>query len=152
MNNKEFLGLKEEELSRKLCDILERDHPEQLKMVMDNGGAAELDHSFLGFLDQYYHLSEIIPKDFTVIDLGCAFAPQAYFFQEHKEYIGVDISGAIRFTFKNTYNNLCDIDIFCEQYRGKDNRKIFAICNYVPINSQKVREIFQNLFCFYPKR
>lgn len=124
--------------------------------------AAEIDGSFVGFVDTYYYLSLLIPKDWTVIDIGCAYNAQCYFFKEHSRIISVQPNdGMIEYFFK-TDN--------CEIYRndaksfisdvlptlGLDFEKTFAICNYVPdwykqSAMEIVRENFKNLYCFYPK-
>ena len=49
-----------------------------------DGTIFEMRPEFLGFCDIYYHLSQIIPKDWTIIDFGAANNPQSYFFTEHK--------------------------------------------------------------------
>ncbi|MBR6444014.1 MAG: hypothetical protein IKS63_01130, partial [Firmicutes bacterium] len=51
----------------------------------------ELNPDFLGFIQQYEIVSEFLPHDWTVIDLGCNAAAQSFFFEEHKGYTGVDI-------------------------------------------------------------
>src|ERR1035437_8781883 len=76
---------------------------EQFKHVM-SGLMVDIGCEFLGFVDIYKNLSAIIPKHFTVIDLGCAFAPQAFFFKDHRKYVGVDdtLSADERFHADNT--------------------------------------------------
>lgn len=41
---------------------------------------------FLGFTEVYLHLSCIIPTHWTVVDLGCAYAPQAFLFGDYILY------------------------------------------------------------------
>lgn len=116
---------------------------------------------FAGFVDVYYHLSEVIPKDWTVIDFGAGYNAQSYFFTEHKKYIAV-----------NPFSGIAEDDgMFCppncEIYRmttgefletaDYPKEKVFAICNYVPNwygeNSIKlVHENFRNVYTFYPDR
>ena len=43
----------------------------------------ELEYDFLGFLNVYKPLSELIPKNHIVIDFGCYLAAQSYLFSEH---------------------------------------------------------------------
>ena len=50
----------------------------------------ELEGDFLCFSAIYGNLSEIIPKDKVVVDLGCNAGLQGYFFKDHKRYIGID--------------------------------------------------------------
>lgn len=54
-----------------------------------NQDKCDIDHNFLGFIDTYYHLSRIIPEDYTIIDFGAAYNAQSYFFVNHSRYIAV---------------------------------------------------------------
>ena len=111
---------------------------------------------FLGFVNIYFHLSKTIPKHWTIVDLGCAYAPQSYYFRNHKEYIGVDIGGITeRFYFKNTKHFLLSISNYIENYTQNINLlETFAICSYVPLwgndNGLLTREKFPNCFIYYP--
>ena len=53
---------------------------EQIDKVF-NQKLCDIDEEFLGFLNQYKALSSLIPKHFTVIDLGCAYNPQCFYFE-----------------------------------------------------------------------
>ncbi len=114
----------------------------------------EIDLDFMGFTDIYEKLAEIIPYQFTVIDIGCGYAPQAFLFKNHKRYIGIDPSNQIRFHTKNTIHFYCSIQEVIELHIGLnvDIDKTFAICSYVPDEEAKyiVRNTFKNLFVFYP--
>ncbi len=50
----------------------------------------ELDDSFIGFISQYRAISEFLPEDMIIIDLGCYLAAQSYLFQKFPKYIGTD--------------------------------------------------------------
>lgn len=117
----------------------------------------EFDSSFLGFINVYKCLSKIIPKKCIVIDFGCNFAAQSYFFKDFKGYIGVDTIKETRFRPKNCTHYICSIQKFIESemdalFEGKENLDFFAICSYVPDENatELVRQTFQNVFCFYP--
>ena len=116
----------------------------------------DIEPEFLGFVGIYERLSQIIPIDWDVIDLGCAYAPQAWFFENHKSYIGVDLGELNRrFSAPNTVHHKMTIQTFvCMQARDFDPRFTFAICSYVPPwhgdNIKMVREAFQNVFTYYP--
>ncbi len=113
--------------------------------------SGDIDGTFLGFVDTYYHLSKIIPLDWTIIDFGCASAPQAYYFRKHKKYIGVNPGNSERFTFENTEHQRQTI----KEYLGNGgitDEKIFCICNYVPsAEVGLVKKGFKNVFVFYPE-
>lgn len=48
---------------------------------------------FLGFMEDYMHLVELIPEKFIVVDVGCAYGFQHIMFKNHKGYIGIDAGG-----------------------------------------------------------
>lgn len=117
----------------------------------------EYDRDFMGFLNVYKPLSEIIPEEITVIDFGCNLAAQSYFFSKHKKYIGVDVVDMERFTPSNAEHYVCTIQDFLDNElpklcTNKTNLDFFAICSYVPDfrSTQIVREKFPNVFCYYP--
>jgi hypothetical protein len=137
--------------NHKLLDLLPREQAEKVfhqKMC-------DIEPCFLGFVDIYERLSEIIPKHFTVIDLGCAYNPQCFFFQEHKQYISVDISDCEKFKSDNCtiYNESIE-DFIKNRLIGFDLEETFAICSYVPPwggdNIELVRKSFKNVFTYYP--
>ena len=116
----------------------------------------ELEPDFLGFVDVYKSLSELIPKHYIIIDFGCYLAAQSYFFSEHERYIGVDVVDMRRFTPQNATHYVSSIQdfianevpkLFC-----KHNKLMYcAICSYVPDfkATELVRETFPNVFCYY---
>jgi len=115
----------------------------------------DIDPSFVGFVNHYYHLSKIIPKGMTVIDIGCAFAPQSYYFQEHKQYIGID-DGLLKykFTFDNSLFYNINIHKFMKEvYPNKykeQKESIFWICNYMPYSIDDLRQEFKHIYYYYP--
>ena len=50
----------------------------------------ELDYEFLGFTEVYGAVLSFVPKHYTIVDLGCYVAAQAYLFADYEKYIGVD--------------------------------------------------------------
>ena len=113
----------------------------------------ELEHDFLGFTEFYKHLSFIIPTHFTIVDLGCGYAPQSFYFTKHKQYIGVDVFEGERFFALNTRHYTKTIQDYVRTDISKlDLCEVFAICSYVPDEEAKelVRNTFPNLFVYYP--
>lgn len=141
-----------EEINAKLLEMLPKDQFNEVMSLY----CGDIDPTFLGFVDTYYFLSKIIPEDFTIIDLGCGYNPQCYFFQNHKAYFSVDVFSGVMFKTDNCtiFNN--SIDSFIKEDMPKldvDIKKTFAICNYsMPyIKTQKlVRKTFPNLYIYYP--
>lgn len=132
-----------------LLNLIPKD---QIEKVF-NQSFCDIHTGFLGFMNTYEKLSQIVPKDFTVIDLGCAYNPQCFYFLEHKKYIAVDIGFIERFCspnctiFEKTIKNFIDEDL-----QRFDLDTTFAICNYVPSwhddNGKLVRDHFKNVFVF----
>lgn len=124
--------------------------PEQCDKVFGQQ-YADIDGDFLGFVDTYYYLSKLIPKHWIVIDFGCAYAPQAYYFRKHKEYIGICPSVDKRFFFENTTHCTDTIKGWLEKAGKMNTDEVFAICNYVPSpETELVRQTFKNCYVFYP--
>lgn len=128
---------------------------DQLGRIM-NQFCGDIAPEFLGFVGIYERLAEIIPTHWTVVDLGCAYAPQAFFFKEHKAYIGVNLGPVEdRFAAPNTTHYAMPIEEFCKEHLGcLDQQTTFAICSYVPPwhadNMKIARESFKNVFTYYP--
>lgn len=118
----------------------------------------EIAPEFLGFTNVYLALASIIPKHWTIVDLGCAYAPQAIIFRDHKAYIGVDISECQRFSAPNTTHYTMTIASFLDKHaRDFRQESTFAICSYVPDwyrsdNKALARHHFRNVFTYYPSR
>lgn len=116
----------------------------------------EIGPEFLGFTHIYFALASIIPKYWTVVDLGCAYAPQALIFQHHKAYIGVDVSTKERFSAPNTtHHDMTIADFVAKHGADFDQDRTFAICSYVPNwfreNTRELTQAcFKNVFTFYP--
>lgn len=104
---------------------------------------SELEGDFLCFDYVYKPIAEILPKEYTVIDLGCYQAAQCYFFRDFRNYIGVDIYDIYscpsyrppsRFYTDNTEHYVLSIEEwFDEAYRKyADMDKLYFIMSYVP--------------------
>lgn len=111
---------------------------EMIRVFSESDSASvEIDSSFLCFGDEYRHLSEILPKDTVIIDLGCAYNPQAYYFKDFDRTISVDLSfgNNVRFQPKNNEIFIESIQHFIKETLPTlhlDLEKCFAICSYVP--------------------
>lgn len=134
--------------------------------VMKSNASAEItSDSIMCGGATYYYLSRMIPKEWTVIDVGASYGAQSYLFQEHARYIAVE-------PFKS--NDDWHFEDFkadgTERYEmtagefvkdvlptlNIDLEKTFAICNYVPEwfgenPMELVRQTFHNCYVYYPK-
>ena len=131
--------------------------PDDEFMTVMTQDMCELEPDFLGFVDIYKPLSELIPKGKTVIDFGCYLAAQSYFFAEHKCYIGVDVVDMKRFTPPNAVHYISSIQNFIANevpklFQEHGEGHYCAICSYVPDfkATELVRKTFLNVFCYYP--
>ena len=116
----------------------------------------DIDAEFLGFTDQYKALASIIPKNRIIFDFGCAYAPQCYYFKDHKKYIGVEVDNCEQFKMDNTEHYHMSIQKFIAEELPKfdiEHTPCFAICNYVPDEKavELVRKTFKDVFAFYPR-
>ena len=145
-----------EEINIELYEYIEKHHPDQIENVF-NQDMVEILPDFLGFIDIYYNLSKIIPCHYTVIDFGCGYNAQSFYFMNHKRYIGIDIwPNIIRFQAPGTEFYESHIEDYIDYIVTNkfDIKSIFAICSYVPDSKghikQLIKENFDNLFIFYP--
>lgn len=140
----------QEELNSQLSEILSKNYPEMINKVLSQKNC-DIDFSFLAFLEPYYYLSKLIPPDWHIIDFGCAYSPQAYYFRNHKRYTGVDYSDIERFKFDNTIEFVGSI----KEYIIKNPTppyKTFAICNNVPSEETRlIRKFYSDCYIYYTK-
>lgn len=144
-----------EEINQRLLSLIPK---ERLSHVFNTG---DVDPEFLGFVEQYDAMARLIPKHYTIVDLGCAYAPQAYLFADHAAYFGVDATTEERDTFidRSALPNAkffhTDIATFIDLTADTFNHETtFAICSYVPPWYGEVRRLvgatFLNVFNYYP--
>jgi len=127
----------------------------QVDEIIDSD-SCEIDPTFLGFTDTYRYLAKIIDKDWTIIDLGCCNATQAFYFLKHKQYIGVDISNCMKLKTPNGIFYKESIKDFITNHKDLvEAQKTFAICNYVPPwvggSGDIVKQSFRNCYVYYPE-
>jgi len=128
------------------CELAEK-YPEMFREVLEQD-MVDIDGTFLGFVDTYYYLSKLIPTSWIIVDFGCAYNPQAYFFRKHRAFIGVDTGIRKRFHFENTELFNGTITDYLKQKPLKE--KVFAICNNVPsAETSLVREYYPNCYIYY---
>jgi hypothetical protein len=113
----------------------------------------DIEPAFLGFLGWYHAAADLVPTDWTIFDLGCAYAIQSWFFRNHRKYVGVDVSPIERrFVLPNSAHYLSDIEAWLPGVVIPEPS--FAILSYVPCSAATaaaVRSRFPDLLCYYPK-
>lgn len=139
-----------------LFHLIPREKLDYLFTHSDRAGA-EMDPTFLGFEDVYRYASLNIPKDKIILDLGCAYATQSYYFTDFEKYIGVDIEGNENSVIHtdNSAFYFTSIQDFIENIYPTLNiekQDVYAICSAVPdkeaVNLAKAT--FPNLLYWYP--
>ena len=130
--------------------------------VMNSDASAEIDcNNMTCGRGTYYYLSRMIPKDWTIIDIGCAYNPQSYLFQNHARHIAIEpVWNDKDFHFEyfkapNTELLFMTGQEFIQKELPKMNLdldKTFAIVNFVPSGACNlmVRETFKNVWAYYP--
>jgi len=153
----------------KTCDLFTKIPREELdRLFKESYAGAELDSSYLGFEKIYQKVLEVAPPSMVILDLGCAYATQSWYFRDHKEYIGVDYGASMK---KNpTYSDNFKCVIHTENSRyffksiqtfvketlptlGLDLNNVFAVCSAVPDKEARklIKETFPNYLDWYPK-
>lgn len=132
---------------------------EELERVFrdSDSASAEMDDSFLCFEDEYeYVLENTNPSD-TIIDLGCAYNPQCWYFKDYERYIAVDLPmfNNVRFDNGNVEFYIMSIQKFIKEELPKlnlDLNNVVAVCNAVPDEEARkmVLDTFPRHFVAYP--
>lgn len=112
--------------------------------------SAEIGPDFMCFDEPYQQAACVANKDSIIIDLGCAYAPQSYYFTQCKRYIGVDLPMVApqggyeqypecvpetRFKPDNAEFYIMSIQKFLKEVYPAlniDKSKVIAICSAVP--------------------
>lgn len=144
-----------------VCNLIKNEiiPKEELDRVFrdSESASAEMDASFLCFEDEYeYVLTNTKPND-IIIDLGCAYNPQCWYFKDYDRYIAVDlpIFDDVRFDSGNVEFYIMSIQKFIKEELPKLNLnldKVVAICNAVPDEEARkmVLDTFPRHFVAYP--
>ena len=119
--------------------------------------SAEMDGSFLCFEDYYEEVLANTTPDTIILDLGCAYAPQCWYFKDYDRYIGVDLPNFdnIRFQTSNSKFYIMSIQKFIKEILPTLNlnlNKTVAICSMVPDKEalEMVKETFPRHYVVYP--
>ena len=117
-----------------------------------SSAGAEMDHTFLCFEDVYKEILKHCSKDTTIIDFGCAYMPQAFWFTNCKQYIGVDLpmGNDVRFKTANSSIYIMTGQKFLETIcpaLNFDEENVIAICSYVP--DEELQEMVSKTFKYH---
>jgi len=133
--------------------------PDEMKRVMESDSSAEIDPSHLTCLD-YRVVAKLIPLHWTVIDFGCSYNAQSYYFKKHQRLISVDLPyhnemgwHFERFSPPWSEIYVMSINEWMDAHLNTlDLDETFAICGWVPspIQVERVRAEFKNVLTIYP--
>ncbi len=139
-----------------LFKLIPREKIDHIFRISKTAGA-ELDYTFLGFEDVYKAVTLFVPKSKVIIDLGCAYAFQSWYFRDYKKYIGVDNSVCYSDVLENdnTEFYFTSIQNFVKEVfpiSGYLKEEVFAVCSYVPDENSRemVRKFFPYCLVYYP--
>lgn len=143
------------------CDLLIRNilPRKELERVFreSDTASAEIDCTFLCFEDDYLKVLENTNKHDIIIDLGCGYDAQCFYFKDYDRYIAVDLpfGNNVRFDAGNTELYLMSIQQFIKEVLptlNLDLNNVVAICNAVPdFEAQTlVKETFPRHYIAYP--
>lgn len=120
----------------------------------------EIEHDFVGFLHSYKDLADILPKDFTIIDIGACQALQSEYFKDFANYIAVEPCVPEHAMAKQL--NMDSFQMTGEQFiadvlprlqeAGLDINKTFCVSSYVPdekLRKEIIPQTFPHFRCVY---
>ena len=161
-------------MNSKRCYLLEHNlipYTEMNRVFTESYSAsAEIDSSFLCFDEPYQMAACAADKDSIIIDFGCAYAAQSFYFKHCAAYIGVDLplpmlmssdpslnkyKPETRFTADNASFYIMTIQKFLKEvYPTLDipKEKVIAICSAVPDKEAQelVKQTFPVHYVWYP--
>ena len=118
---------------------------------------AECAYDFLGFEEIYKAVTMFVPKSKVIIDCGCAYAFQSWYFRDFRKYIGIDngLCFADVLETENSKFYFMSIQYFIKNMfpaLGYGLDDVFAICSYVPDDNAReiVRNFFPHCLVYYP--
>lgn len=141
-----------------LFKLIPRDKIDQIFQTSYTVGA-ECDISFLGFEEVYKAVTMFVPKRKIIIDCGCSYAFQSWYFRDYQKYIGVDCGSSINDVLETENSEFYFVTIqhFIKKVfptLGHSLDDVFAICSYVPDGESRemVRNFFPHCLVYYPTR
>lgn len=119
--------------------------------------SAEIGIDFLCFEEEYEYVLEHTDKDDIIIDLGCAYNAQCWYFKDYDRYIAVDYPGLddVYFDSGNVEFYMMSIQQFISHILptlNLDLEKTVAICSAVPDKAAQdlVEKTFPRHYISYP--
>lgn len=146
---------------REQCELFKLIPKEKIEHVFNISETvgAECDYTFLGFEKVYKGVTLFVPKSKIIIDLGCAYAFQSWYFRDYRKYIGVDngVCYSDVLETKNSEFYFTSIQNFIKNVfptLGYSLDEVFAVCSYMPDDNARemARDYFPHCLIYYPTR
>lgn len=154
-----IMNIKNVKWNNKQCELFKLIPIDKINQVFETSKtiSAECDYSFLGFEEVYNAVTMFVPKNKVIIDLGCAYAFQSWYFKDYRKYIGVDNMVGYSDVLKtdNSEYYFMSIQRFISEIFPSlryDKEEVFAVCSYVPDEEARetVRKFFPYCLVYYP--
>lgn len=151
VNNSHFSEEPSDNLQRTVLKMID----EEEKKRLFSYEFCEIEPDFIAFLENYHDLSLRLPKDTTIIDIGCYQALQSVLFRNHIKYIGVEPSVPTEWRlqqnnteyYSQTGQRFIQATLPELMKSGLDLQKTFVICSAVP--DRNLQEMIQTVFPRY---
>lgn len=141
------------------CELFQIIQREKIEYIFKTSEtvSAECDYTFLGFEQVYKAVTLFVPKSKIIIDCGCGYAFQSWYFREYRKYIGIDnatCSSDVLETENSKFFFTSIQDFIRNVFPGMryELEDVFAVCSYVP--DENAREMVRNYFpyclVYYP--
>lgn len=121
------------------CKTIQKIPKNELDRVFSESETAseDMDFTFLCFEDIYIKVKQFCSEETIILDFGCAYAAQSYWFLDCKKYIGIDLPfyNNVKFRTNNSEIYLMSGQDFIKNELPKLNinqENIVAVCSYVP--------------------
>lgn len=146
------------DMGMETCELFKMIPKEKIEYIFNTSRTvgAECDFSFLGFEKIYKAITLFVPKSKVIIDLGCAYAFQSWYFRDYRKYIGVDNFTCLEDVLKteNSEFYFTSIQNFIRNEfpkLGYSLDEVFAICSYVPDENagKMARKFFPCCLVYY---
>lgn len=143
------------------CELFKLIPKEKINHVFQTSQTVgmECDSGFLGFEKVYKAVTMFVPKNKVIIDCGCCYAFQSWYFRDYRKYIGIDryICENDVLETENSEFYFMSIQDFIKDIfptLGYDLDDVFAVCSYVPDDNamEMVRNFFPHCLVYYPTK
>ena len=124
---------------KEVCETIKLIPQSELDRVFRDSetASADMDYTFLCFEYVYMKVKEHCDSNTIIIDFGCAYAPQSYWFRDCEKYIGIDLPmrNDVRFHTDNSEMYIMSGQKFIREVLPTmrlDQEHVIAVCSYVP--------------------